>query len=131
MNAHEIDYKIEGEEMQFVQIELDPDEAVVAELAFVHAGGTAVKRTLERGEKLRIDTGCIVACTKDISYDVEFVGGIKNTIFGGDGLFYASQTGSGDLWIQSLPFSGLAGRVIAAAQGFGSQKKGEGSVLAG
>ena len=98
-------------------------------LAFVHAGGNVFKRTLSAGQSLNVDTGCIVAFTKDIDYDIEFVGGIKNTIFGGEGLFFAKLTGPGDVWIQSLPFSRLADRIIAAAPKAGGQRKGEGSIL--
>jgi len=100
-------------------------------LSFVHAGGTVVKKSLERGEKLKIDTGCIVAFTQDVEYNIEFIGGIKNTIFGGEGLFYATLTGPGEVWIQSLPFSRLAGRVISAAGGFGGKRKDEGGILGG
>ena len=100
-------------------------------LAFVHAGGTITRRTLTAGEKLKVDTGCIVAFTHTIDYDIEFVGGIKNTLFGGEGLFYATLTGPGDVWIQSLPFSRLAGRVLAAAPQIGGKHKGEGSILGG
>ncbi|MBO6518244.1 MAG: TIGR00266 family protein [Bacteroidia bacterium] len=100
-------------------------------MAFVHAGGTIVKRDLKIGERLKIDTGCIVAFTKDVEYDIEFVGGIKNTIFGGEGMFYATLTGPGSVWMQSLPFSRLANKVIAAAPRVGGQRKGEGSILGG
>lgn len=84
-------------------------------LAFIHAGGTIVKKTLNNSETLRVDTGCLVAMTKDIKYNVEFVGGIKNTLFGGEGLFLATLTGPGDVWIQSLPFNRLASKVFALA----------------
>jgi len=255
MNAHEIDYKIHGEEMQFVEIELDPQEAVVAEsgsfmmmednismetifgdganqnegilgklfsagkrlltgeslfmtvftnsgqfkskasfaapypgriipidlqeyqgkficqkdaflcaakgvsigiefskrlgrglfggegfimeklegdgLAFVHAGGTVCKKELQAGETLRVDTGCIVGFTKNIDYDIEFVGGIKNTLFGGEGLFFARLRGPGTVFIQSLPFSRLAYRVLALAPQTGNKTRGEGSILGG
>jgi uncharacterized protein (AIM24 family) len=234
MTAHEIDYKIYGEEMQFVEIELDPSEGVVAEagsfmmmddgikmetifgdgsqkdesvlgkifgagkrlltgeslfmtafyntlsgkrnvsfaspypgkivpidltegiefskrlgrglfggegfimqklegdgMAFVHAGGTMAKKVLQAGETLRVDTGCIVGFTKDVDYDIEFVGGIKNTIFGGEGLFFAKLQGPGTVYIQSLPFSRLAQRVLASAPRGGGKDKGEGSILGG
>jgi uncharacterized protein (TIGR00266 family) len=98
-------------------------------LAMVHAGGTLVKRTLRPGELLKLDTGCLVAMQPSVQYDVQFVGGIKNTLFGGEGLFFATLTGPGDVWLQSLPFSRLAGRIIAAAGPVGG--KGEGSVLGG
>ncbi|WP_139956409.1 TIGR00266 family protein [Flavicella sediminum] len=255
MNAHEIDYEIHGEEMQFVEIELDPDESVVAEsgsfmmmdsgvemntifgdgsgqtegvlgklfsagkrlltgeslfmtvftnvefgkkhvsfaapypgrivaidlseyqgkficqkdaflcaakgvsvgiefskklgrglfggegfimqklegdgMTFVHAGGTITKKVLQAGEVLKVDTGCLVGFTKDVDYDIEFVGGIKNTIFGGEGLFFASLQGPGTVFVQSLPFSRLAGRVLALAPRTGGSTRGEGSVLGG
>jgi uncharacterized protein (TIGR00266 family) len=100
-------------------------------MAFVHAGGTMAKKVLQRGEILRVDTGCIVGFTKDVDYDIEFVGGIKNTIFGGEGLFFAKLQGPGTVYIQSLPFSRLAGRVLASAPQGGGKQKGEGSILGG
>lgn len=100
-------------------------------MAFVHAGGTLARKELGPGEVLKVDTGCIVGFTKDIDYDIEFVGGIKNTIFGGEGLFFASLRGPGIVYIQSLPFSRLAGRVWAAAPKGGGKDKGEGSILGG
>lgn len=100
-------------------------------LAFVHGGGTIIRKTLMPGQTLKIDTGCLVAMTKDVRYDIQFVGGLKNTIFGGEGLFFATLTGPGDVWIQSLPFSRLADRVIAAAPQVGSRSKDEGSILGG
>lgn len=100
-------------------------------MAFVHAGGTMAKKQLQAGETLRVDTGCIVGFTKDIDYDIEFVGGIKNTIFGGEGLFFAKLQGPGTVYIQSLPFSRLAARVLATAPRGGGKDKGEGSILGG
>src|SRR5210317_1811274 len=100
-------------------------------MAFVHAGGTMAKKVLKVGETLRVDTGCIVGFTKTVHYDVEFVGGIKNTIFGGEGLFFAKLEGPGTVYIQSLPFSRLAGRVLASAPQGGGKQKGEGSILGG
>jgi uncharacterized protein (TIGR00266 family) len=100
-------------------------------LAFVHAGGTLAKKVLAAGEVLKVDTGCIVGFTKDVDYDVEFVGGIKNTVFGGEGLFFATLRGPGTAYIQSLPFSRLAGRVWAAAPREGGKDVGEGSILGG
>lgn len=100
-------------------------------LAFVHAGGTVFERQLEAGEKLRLDTGCLVAFDTGIDYDIEFVKGIKTALFGGEGLFFATLTGPGKVWVQSLPFSRLASRVFAAAPKTGGQRKGEGSVLGG
>lgn len=100
-------------------------------LAFVHAGGTMAKKVLQPGEVLKVDTGCIVGFTQEINYDIEFVGGIKNTVFGGEGLFFATLKGPGAVYIQSLPFSRLAGRVLALAPQTGSKTRGEGSILGG
>lgn len=97
-------------------------------MAFVHAGGTMARKQLAPGETLRVDTGCIVGFTQDVDYDIEFVGGIKNTLFGGEGMFFATLTGPGIVYIQSLPFSRLAGRVISALPNRGNSK-GEGSIL--
>jgi uncharacterized protein (TIGR00266 family) len=98
-------------------------------LAFVHAGGHVVSRDLAPGERLRLDTGCLVAFEQQIHYDVEFVGGIKTALFGGEGLFFATLTGPGRVFIQSLPFSRLASRIYAAAPQTGGRRKGEGSIL--
>jgi uncharacterized protein (TIGR00266 family) len=100
-------------------------------LAFVHAGGTVVERVLGSGETMRLDTGCLVAFERHVDYDIQFVGGIKTALFGGEGLFYASLTGPGKVWIQSLPFSRLASRIYAAAPRLGGKDKGEGSILGG
>lgn len=100
-------------------------------MAFVHAGGTLARKELAPGEVLKVDTGCIVGFTKDVDYDIQFVGGIKNTVFGGEGLFYASLRGPGVVYIQSLPFSRLASRVFAAVPQQGGKNKGEGSILGG
>lgn len=100
-------------------------------MAFVHAGGTMSKKVLQPGEILRVDTGCIVGFTETVDYDIEFVGGIKNTIFGGEGLFFAKLQGPGTVYIQSLPFSRLAGRVLAMAPRTGKGDRGEGSLLGG
>ena len=81
-------------------------------LAFVHSGGTLVEKTLQPGEVLKVDTGCIVGFTREVQYDIEFIGGIKNSLFGGEGLFFATLRGPGTVYIQSLPFSRLADRVI-------------------
>lgn len=97
-------------------------------MAFVHAGGTIVEKTLANGELLKVDTGCIVAFTKDINYDIQFVGGIKNTLFGGEGVFFATLSGPGKVWIQSLPISRLASRIIQYGT---TQRKEEGSILGG
>lgn len=99
-------------------------------LAFLHAGGTIMERTLEPGETLRVDTGCIVAFQPSVSYDIQFVGGIKTALFGGEGLFFATLRGPGKIWLQSLPFSRLAGRIYAAVPQRGGHK-GEGSILGG
>ena len=100
-------------------------------MAFVHAGGTMAKKELRAGEILRVDTGCIVGFDQTIDYDIEFVGGIKNTVFGGEGLFFAKLQGPGTVYVQSLPFSRLAGRVLASAPQSGGKQKGEGSILGG
>ena len=88
-------------------------------------------RVLESGEILKVDTGCIVGFDQSVDYDIEFVGGIKNTVFGGEGLFFAKLQGPGTVYIQSLPFSRLAGRVLASAPRGGGKNKGEGSILGG
>jgi uncharacterized protein (TIGR00266 family) len=95
--------------------------------AFVHSCGTIIEKDLLPGEVLRVDTGCIVAFTQNVDYDIQFVGGIKNTLFGGEGVFFAQLTGPGKVWIQSLPFSRLAGRVLMYSRG----GKEEGSILGG
>lgn len=100
-------------------------------MAFVHAGGTTAVKELRAGEVLKVDTGCIIGFDQTVDYDIEFVGGIKNTIFGGEGLFFASLTGPGTVFIQSLPFSRLANRVLQAAPRVGGKDKGEGSILGG
>lgn len=98
-------------------------------LAFVHAGGMVYERILQPGELIRIDTGCLVAMTRDVDYDIEFVKGIKTAFFGGEGLFFATLRGPGKVWVQSLPFSRLADRVMSASGGAG--RKEEGSILGG
>lgn len=97
--------------------------------AFVHAGGYVVQRDLAPNEVLRIDTGCIVAFTKDVDYDIEFVKGVKNVIFGGEGLFYATLRGPGRVWIQSIPISRLASKILTYGSVGG--RKEEGSILGG
>ena len=97
-------------------------------MAFVHAGGYVTERTLQPGEVLKIDTGCVVAYTAGIDFDIEFIKGIRNFMFGGEGLFFASLRGPGKVWIQSLPISRLAGRLMQYGMG---QRKEEGSVLGG
>jgi uncharacterized protein (TIGR00266 family) len=96
--------------------------------AFVHAGGTIIKRELRAGETLRVDTGCLVAFSPSVNYDIQFIGGFKNALFGGEGLFLAKVTGPGIVYLQSLPFSRLADRIFAAA---GFQQKGEQAGIAG
>jgi uncharacterized protein (TIGR00266 family) len=97
-------------------------------MAFVHSGGHVIEKHLQSGEILKVDTGCIVAFTSDVNYDIQFVGGIKNTLFGGEGVFYASLRGPGKVWIQTLPISRLASRILQ--YGTGSRKE-EGSILGG
>ncbi len=99
-------------------------------LAFIHAGGTVIEKEL-KGETLRIDTGCIAAFTSNLDYDIQASGGLKSMFFGGEGMFLATLQGHGKVWLQSLPFSRLAGRVLAAAPQGGGRDKGEGSVLGG
>lgn len=97
--------------------------------AFVHAGGTVHERTLAAGETLSVDTGCIVAFQSSVAYDIQYVGKIKTALFGGEGLFFATLRGPGRVWLQSLPLSRLANRIIAAVPGLTRGGKGEGSVL--
>ncbi len=98
-------------------------------LAFLHAGGMVVRKELAAGENLRVDSGCLVALAPSVHYDIQFVGGIKSAIFGGEGFFFANLTGPGWVWLQSLPFSRLAGRIHQAAPQTGGGGKGEGSIL--
>jgi len=98
-------------------------------MAFLHAGGHVEERELQTGELLKIDTGCIVAFTKEVDYDIQFVGGIKNTFFGGEGVFFATLRGPGKVWIQSLPISRLAGRIISYGSVGGRRE--EGGLLGG
>ncbi|HRE82600.1 MAG TPA: TIGR00266 family protein [Opitutaceae bacterium] len=100
-------------------------------LAFLHAGGTLHERTLAPGEVLRVDTGCLAAFQPSVAYDIQLVGGIKTALFGGEGLFFATLRGPGKVWLQSLPFSRLAGRIVAAAPQTGRGGREEGSVLGG
>ncbi|MBW8829561.1 MAG: TIGR00266 family protein [Burkholderiales bacterium] len=99
-------------------------------LAFVHAGGTVDKRELRPGQTLLIDTGCIVAMTPNVNFEIQYVGKVKTALFGGEGLFFAKVTGPGTVWLQSLPFSRLASRVFAAAPQHGGSRE-EGSLLGG
>jgi uncharacterized protein (TIGR00266 family) len=100
-------------------------------MAFVHAGGTIVEKTLAPGESLKVDTGCLVGFTQGISYNIEYVGGIKNALFGGEGLFFATLSGYGKVYIQSLPFSRLADTIISSAPKMGGKRRDEGSILGG
>ena len=100
-------------------------------LAFVHAGGTVVKRDLQPGQTLMVDTGCVVAFTPNVNFEIQYVGKIKTALFGGEGLFFARLTGPGTVWLQSLPFSRLASRVFAAAPQTGGSSSDEGSLLGG
>jgi len=100
-------------------------------IALVHAGGTIMSRTLKPGETIKLDTGCLVALENTVTYDIQFIGGFKNAVFGGEGLFIATVTGPGKVWLQSLPFSRLAGRVLANAAAGRGRGKDEGSLLGG
>jgi uncharacterized protein (TIGR00266 family) len=99
-------------------------------MVFMHAGGTVIKRQLNH-ETLRVDTGCLVAFTPDVTYDIQRAGNLKSMFLGGEGMFLATLSGSGTVWLQSLPFSRLADRIIASAPRMGGSSKGEGSVLGG
>jgi uncharacterized protein (TIGR00266 family) len=99
--------------------------------AFIHAGGALFERTLGAGEMLRVDTGCIVGFQPSVDYDIQLVGGVKTALFGGEGLFFATLRGPGKVWLQSLPFSRLAGRIVAAAPSTGRGGREEGSILGG
>jgi uncharacterized protein (TIGR00266 family) len=99
--------------------------------AFVHAGGTLTERTLGPGETLRVDTGCIVALQPTVNYDIQYVGKIKTAFFGGEGLFFAALTGPGKVWLQSLPLSRLANRIVSAVPGITRGGREEGSLLGG
>ncbi len=97
--------------------------------AFVHAGGTLHERTLAPGELVRVDTGCIVALQPSVNYEIEYVGKIKSALFGGEGLFFATLRGPGKIWLQSLPLSRLANRIVSAVPGLGRGGREEGSIL--
>ena len=96
---------------------------------FVQMGGMVVERELRAGEELHVDTGCIAAMMPGVEFDLVGAGGVKSALFGGEGLFFARLRGPGKVWIQSLPFARLAGRMLAAAMPFGGQNRGEGSAL--
>jgi uncharacterized protein (TIGR00266 family) len=108
----------------FIMQKLDGDG-----LVFVHAGGTLLSRDLQPGEKLRVDTGCVVAFQPSVDFDIQYVGKLKSALFSGEGLFFATLTGPGRIWLQSLPLSRLANRIIASAPAAGGRQVGEGSVL--
>jgi uncharacterized protein (TIGR00266 family) len=110
----------------FIMQKLDGDGWV-----FVQMGGTVVERELRAGEELHVDTGCLAAYTPNVTFDLVQAGGIKSMVFGGEGAFFARLTGPGHVWIQSLPFSRLAGRIAAQIGPTGGQNSGEGSVLGG
>jgi uncharacterized protein (AIM24 family) len=98
-------------------------------MAFVHAGGTLKSLDLAPGERLRVDTGCVVAYQDSVDFDIQYVGKLKSALFSGEGLFFASLQGPGRVWLQSLPLSRLANRIIAAAPAAGGVSRGEGSIL--
>jgi uncharacterized protein (AIM24 family) len=97
-------------------------------MAFVHSGGYIIEKDLQAGELLKVDTGCLVGFTQTVHYDIQLVKGVKNVIFGGEGMFYATLRGPGKIWLQSLPISRLAGRILS--YGSGSRRE-EGSILGG
>lgn len=94
-------------------------------MAFIHAGGALIEKRLQPGERLRVDTGCLVGFSSGVDYDIQFVGGFKNALFGGEGVFLATVTGPGTLYLQSLPFSRLADRIIQASKVGLKQQRGE------
>jgi uncharacterized protein (TIGR00266 family) len=100
-------------------------------MVFFHAGGTLAEKTLAPGETLRVDTGCVAALQPSVDFDIQYVGKLKTALFGGEGLFFAKLTGPGKVWLQTLPFSRLANRILAAAPSAGGRAQGEGSVLGG
>src|SRR6185437_6349037 len=110
----------------FIMERLDGDG-----LCFIHAGGMLHELELQAGQTLRVDTGCIVALQPSVAYDIQLAGGIKTALFGGEGLFFATLTGPGRVWLQSLPLSRLAGRIYKAIPGIGGSRREEGSLLGG
>ncbi|MFW6145846.1 MAG: AIM24 family protein [Planctomycetota bacterium] len=126
-HSHEVDYRIIGDEMQAVEVELDPGETVVAEagamnymedgIAFIHVGGTVMRRDLADGETLRVDTGCPAAFTRGVDYNIQQAGNLKSMFLGGEGLFLATLRGPGRVWIQSMPFTGMIERILAKMPG--------------
>ncbi len=110
----------------FIMQKLDGDG-----LAFVHAGGTLAVKDLAPGETLRVDTGCVVAFQPSVDFDIQYVGKLKSALFGGEGLFFATLRGPGRVWLQSLPLSRLANRIVMAAPAAGGSRRDEGSLLGG
>jgi uncharacterized protein (TIGR00266 family) len=110
----------------FIMQRLDGDG-----MAFVHAGGTLMSRDLAPGERLRVDTGCVVALQQSVDFDIQYVGKLKSALFSGEGLFFATLTGPGRVWLQSLPLSRLANRIIASAPAAGGRSRDQGSLLGG
>ena len=108
----------------FIMQKLDGDG-----MAFIHAGGTLHERTLAPGETLRVDTGCVVAFQPSVDFDIQFVGKIKSAVFGGEGLFFATLSGPGKIWLQSLPLSRLANRIVMSAPAAGGRSADQGSLL--
>jgi uncharacterized protein (TIGR00266 family) len=100
-------------------------------LAFIHAGGAIIEKTLEAGQTLRVDTGCVVAFSSNIDFDIQYVGGVKTALFGGEGMFFTTLRGPGKIWLQSLPLARLANRIVGASKAGGSQGGEQGSVLGG
>ena len=100
-------------------------------MAFVHAGGALKERVLQPGETLRVDTGCVVAFTADVDFDIQFVGGVKTALFGGEGIFFTTLRGPGKVWLQSLPLGRMANRIVGASKIGGGQGAEQGSVLGG
>jgi uncharacterized protein (AIM24 family) len=100
-------------------------------MSFLHAGGTIITKKLQVGETLVVDTGCLVGFTHTIDYNIRLQKGVKNALFGGEGLFLATLQGPGEVWVQSLPFSRLADRIYAHSPKMGGSRKGEGSILGG
>ncbi|MDO8178545.1 MAG: TIGR00266 family protein [Undibacterium sp.] len=100
-------------------------------LAFIHAGGAIIEKTLQPGQTLRVDTGCVVAFTSTVDYDIQYVGGIKTALFGGEGMFFTTLRGPGKIWLQSLPLARLANRIVGASKVGGSKGGEQGSVLGG
>lgn len=100
-------------------------------LAFIHAGGSIIEKNLQIGETLRVDTGCVVAFTSNVEFDIQFVGGVKTALFGGEGIFFTTLKGPGKVWLQSLPLARLANRIVGASKMGGSKGGEQGSVLGG